>query len=126
MMKEKAKVVFFGSDAIALPSLEVLVGCDSVRLMGIVTRPDRPSGRGMRVRANPVKAWATARNLPLRQPGRPGPEEDMWLREIGCDLILVMAYGRILKRSLIEIPRHGIFNLHASLLPKYRGASPIE
>lgn len=117
-----------GSDPIALPSLEFLIeeAADQVEIAGVFTQPDRPVGRGKKVKANEIKQWALARDLPLRQPERLGPADQDWLAENGCELLLVMAYGHILRRTLLEFPPLGTYNLHASLLPKYRGASPIQ
>ncbi len=126
-MTTPVRTVFFGSDPIALPVLEWLKGAGRsvVDLVGVVTQPDRPHGRGMKLRPNAVKAWASDAGLEIRQPGKPGVEEVAWLRENDVALVLVMAYGHLLKRRLIEAPRFPMLNLHASLLPRYRGASPI-
>lgn len=120
------RVVFYGSDAIALPSLDFLAGegAASCELVGVLTQPDRPSGRGKKLRANPVKAWAAEKGLPVCEPEKPGEAEVKWARR--ADLALVMAYGHILSRSLLDAPACGTFNLHGSLLPAYRGASPAE
>ncbi|MFP6886843.1 MAG: methionyl-tRNA formyltransferase [Opitutales bacterium] len=124
----KPRVVFFGSDAIALPSLEFLYGegSPSCELVGILTQPDRPSGRGRKLRPNPVKAWASEHGIPVREPEKLGEGEASWLQEEGADLSLVIAYGHILSRQLLDAPDRGTFNLHGSLLPAYRGASPAE
>lgn len=117
-----------GSDAIALPALDYLAGdaAEAVEIAGVFTQPDRRSGRGKKLAANAIKSWAGARRLPVHQPERLGEGEVALLREWGCDLILVMAYGHILRRNVLDLPPLGTFNLHASLLPKYRGASPIQ
>ncbi|HVU39341.1 MAG TPA: methionyl-tRNA formyltransferase [Opitutales bacterium] len=120
------RVVFFGSDAIAVPAVEYLHWADNVELVAIVSQPDRPAGRGRHLHANPMAAWAVAHGVALLQPEKPGPEDAAWLRAQRLDLALVMAYGHILKRELLEVAARGLWNLHASLLPKYRGASPIE
>ncbi len=120
------RLVFLGSDAIALPALEFLRDAPGVDLIGVVSQPDRPAGRGKHLHANPVAAWARAQHLPLRQPARPGPEELEWLRAECVDAALVMAYGHILRADFLHLPPRGVWNLHASLLPAYRGASPIE
>ncbi len=120
------RLVFYVSDAIALPSLDFLLGegADSYELVGVLTQPDRPSGRGKKLRPNPVKAWAAEKGLPVREPEKPGEAEVKWARR--ADLALVMAYGHILSRSLLDAPACGTFNLHGSLLPAFRGASPAE
>ncbi|MFP4282712.1 MAG: methionyl-tRNA formyltransferase [Opitutales bacterium] len=121
------RVAFMGSDAIALPMLRSLAQTvPEVELCGVFTQPDRPSGRGQKLRPNAIKSWALEQDLPVRQPDRCGPADEDWLREAGVELLLVMAFGQILKRSLLAIPARGTFNLHASLLPKLRGASPIH
>ena len=116
-----------GSDPIALPFLRSLTETfPQLEMVGVFTQPDRPKGRGQKLQANEIKRWAQEATLPVRQPERCRAEDEKWLREQAVDLILVMAFGQILKASLIEIPRIGTFNLHASLLPKLRGASPIH
>jgi len=124
----KLKTVFMGSDPIVLPLLESLVTehSDVAELVGICAQPDRRQGRGMKLHENPVKAWAVQHGIPTRQPDKPGDEEVRWLRELSCDLLLVMAYGHMLRDNLLETPRLPTINFHASLLPKLRGASPIE
>ena len=124
----KPRVVFFGSDAIALPSLDFLhgEGSSSCELIGVMTQPDRPSGRGRKLRSNPVKVWASERGIPVREPEKPSKVEVVWLQEQGVELALVMAYGHILSQDLLNAPVRGTFNLHGSLLPAYRGASPAE
>jgi methionyl-tRNA formyltransferase len=122
------KVVFMGSDPIALPLLDWLMGEGSAaaRLLAIYTQPDRPAGRGQKVEAGPIKRWALARGLPVQQPGKPGLDERAALAALQPDVTLVMAYGHILSQEIIDTPHLGSLNLHASLLPKYRGASPIQ
>ncbi len=97
-----------------------------LQLAGIITGADKPSGRGMNLKANPVKKWALEKGISFRQPEKIGPPELDWLREIGCDLLLVMSYGHILKQELLDLPKLGAYNIHTSVLPAYRGASPIE
>lgn len=117
-----------GSDPIALPLLNHLrtEARDQVSIIGVFTQPDRPSGRGMKVAPNAIKRWAIEQSITLRQPEKCGPEDEQWLRDSSVDLVLVMAFGQLLRRSLIEIPSRGTVNFHASLLPKLRGASPIH
>jgi methionyl-tRNA formyltransferase len=99
---------------------------DNIEISAVLTQPDRRSGRGRTLQSNPIKQWAVESSVPVRDPQKPGIEEVTWLNELGVDLILVMAYGHILKQALLDAAPLGCFNLHASLLPKYRGASPIE
>jgi methionyl-tRNA formyltransferase len=124
----RLRLVFLGSDAIALPVLDWLAGPGAARseLAGIFTQPDRPAGRGQRLAANPVKAWSRGRGLPVFEPARLAEEERRQLAALSADVGLVFAYGKILGDSFIATPRLGMLNLHASLLPKYRGASPVQ
>jgi methionyl-tRNA formyltransferase len=127
MTNQIYKVAFFGSDEIALPFLEYLHNeCPFVEFGAVLTQPDRRSGRGRKMSENAIKCWALTQSIPCRSPEKPTNEECDWLREEKIDSILVMAYGHILKKSFLEVARSGCYNLHASLLPKYRGASPIE
>lgn len=121
------KIVFMGSDAIALPMLDWLAGEGSgARVVAVFTQPDRPVGRGQKVQPNAIKLWAQERGLPVHQPEKLGAAELDTLTAYGADLALVMAYGHILRDAFIQAPRLGTLNLHTSLLPKYRGASPIQ
>ncbi len=122
------KLVFMGSDAIALPALDWLVGGGKggAEFSAVYTQPDRPVGRGQKVQANAIKLWAEARGLPVFQPAKLTPKETARLAGLNADVALVMAYGHILKPYFIGTPRLGTLNLHASILPKYRGASPIQ
>lgn len=122
------KLTFLGSDPIALPLLNWIAteGSGAAEIVAVFTQPDRPAGRGQRVAANAVKAWALERGIQVRQPEKLTQAEREELARIGADLSLVMAYGHILGTKFIETPRLGTLNLHASLLPRYRGASPIQ
>jgi methionyl-tRNA formyltransferase len=121
------RTVFMGSDPIALPLLDALAVAHAgdIELVGIYTQPDRPSGRGMKLQANEIKQWALEHSLPIRQPEKLGQEDVDWLQEQRCDLLLVMAYGHILRQKLLDVPRLPPLNFHASLRPA-AGASPIE
>lgn len=119
------RVVFLGTPAFAVPSLAALAARETVTLA--VTNPDRPSGRGRTISAPPVKEVARRLGIPVFQPGKArAPESVARLRAEAPDLIVVVAYGQILPPSILEIPRHFCVNVHASLLPKYRGAAPIH
>lgn len=121
------KVVFMGSDAIALPLLNWLVGEGSgARVVAVFTQPDRPVGRGQKVQPNAIKLWAQERGIPVHQPEKLREAELATLTGYGADLALVMAYGHILRDAFSNAPRLGTLNFHTSLLPKYRGASPIQ
>lgn len=120
------RLVFMGTPEFAVPSLRVLLnGEDPV--VGVVTQPDQPAGRGMSLHAPPIKALATSHNVPVFQPTKlrvPGVLEQ--LQAWQPDLIVVAAYGKILSTSILTLPPLGCINVHASLLPKYRGAGPIQ
>ena len=120
------KTVFFGTPEFAVPTLERLLS--SVHsVVAVVTQPDRPRGRGRRVSASPVKQTAEAHGLPVLQPVRMSdPDFVAALDAASPDLAVVAAYGRLLPDRLLELPRLGMINVHASLLPKYRGAAPIH
>lgn len=122
------KLVFLGSDAIALPLLDWLAGEGSslAQVTAVFTQPDRPAGRGQTVSPNAIKTWALAHGLPVHQPELVADEARAQLARYGADVALVMAYGHILRDDFIGTPRLGTLNLHTSLLPKYRGASPIQ
>ncbi len=126
--RERARMIFMGSDPIALPLLDFIAGegSDRVELTGLMTQPDRRAGRGRQYKANAVKRWALERELPVWQPEKPGGEEVALFQELRVDIVLVMAYGHLLRRALLEAPRLGTFNFHTSLLPAFRGASPIQ
>src|SRR5215469_11081711 len=120
-------LVFCGTPAFAVPTLEKLVAAGfGVKL--VVTQPDRPSGRGMELAASPVKQSALALDLPLMQPDKIKNNEEFRsrLQQIAPEAIIVVGYGRIIPQWMIDLPPFGNINLHASLLPKYRGAAPIQ
>lgn len=117
--------VFFGTPAIAVPALEALAGVSTV--LGVVCQPDRPKGRGLQLAAPEVKLAAQRLGLPVYQPLKVRDGElAKWLQDLQPDVALVLAYGRILPPDVLAIPKHGCLNLHASLLPAYRGAAPIN
>jgi methionyl-tRNA formyltransferase len=119
-------IVFFGTPQFAVPTLQRLLNSRHT-VAGVVTQPDRPSGRGQKITDAPVKALAVARHLPVLQPDRlKPPEVAAALRAWQADLGVVAAYGRIIPEHLLSIPRLGMINVHASLLPKYRGAAPVH
>lgn len=119
------RIVFMGTPEFAIPSLERLVAHYDV--VGIVTQPDSPAGRGRRLVASPVKEMALAEGIPVFQPkSLRNPESIEQIRSWAPDVIVVAAFGQILRSSVLEIPRFGILNIHASLLPRWRGASPIQ
>ena len=114
-----------GSPQFALPTLEQLTESEH-DVVAVVTQPDRPAGRKRALRPPPVKGFALAHGLTILQPERVNAGNALdALRELAPDAIVIAAYGQILKQPFLEIPRRGVVNVHASLLPKYRGASPI-
>ncbi|MCY3915976.1 MAG: methionyl-tRNA formyltransferase [Chloroflexi bacterium] len=120
-----AKIVFMGTPAFALPSLNALMV--SHQVVGVVSQPDRRAGRRKRLRESPVKTLAREAGLPLIQPHRIRDEAAIeTLCSWAADLHVVAAYGQILPPSLLELPRYGTVNVHASLLPRWRGAAPIQ
>jgi len=118
------RAIFFGTPAIAVPALEALHEIADV--CAVVCQPDRPAGRGLTLRAPPIKQTAEALGLTVEQPKKiRTPDFAAWLKSLEADVALVMAYGRILPLAVLEAPKRGCMNLHASILPKYRGAAPI-
>ncbi|HQJ11542.1 MAG TPA: methionyl-tRNA formyltransferase, partial [Anaerolineae bacterium] len=119
------RIVFMGTPKFALPTLEKL--CDAYPVVGVVTQPDRPAGRGRRCVAPPVKQLAEAEGIPVFQPERLRTIEAIeHLRAWMPDLIVVAAFGQILPPAVLELPRFGALNVHSSLLPRWRGATPIQ
>jgi methionyl-tRNA formyltransferase len=120
------RVVFFGTPQFAVPSLEHLIE-STHDVVGVVTQPDRPRGRGHKVTDSPVKMTAVAHGLPVFQPARlRDPEVAAKLTHWAPDLGVVAAYGKILPENLLSLPPFGMINVHASLLPRYRGAAPVH
>src|SRR5262245_30640571 len=113
------RLVFLGSDAIAVPLLEWMAGAGAgvAQVVAVFTQPDRPVGRGQKVQPNAIKSWAVERGLPVFQPDRLDEDVRANLAGFGADLGLVMAYGHILREDFMGTPRLGMLNLHTSLLP---------
>jgi methionyl-tRNA formyltransferase len=121
------KIIFFGTPEFAAVSLRALLNCASAQMLAVYCQPDRPAGRGQYLRSGPVKTTALAHGLPVLQPlDFKDPAELRRLAAFQADLFVVAAYGLILPRALLDIPPLGTINAHASLLPKYRGAAPIQ
>jgi methionyl-tRNA formyltransferase len=119
------RVVFMGSPEFALPSLDALV--QNFDVIGVVTKPDRPAGRGKQLTSPPVKILADELDIPVIQPKRLSEADSMSaLKEWMPDLIVVTAFGQILRSEVLDLPRYGCINVHASLLPRWRGAAPIQ
>ncbi len=120
------RIAFAGTPDFALPALDALAASEH-RVVGVLTQPDRPAGRGRALRASPIKRRALELGIPLAQPARLASEmERAVLREWQSELLVVVAYGLILPREVLELPRLGCLNIHASLLPRWRGAAPIQ
>ncbi|PLX97213.1 MAG: methionyl-tRNA formyltransferase [Desulfuromonas sp.] len=120
------RTVFMGTPDFALSTLQGLID-SGVQLVGVYTQPDRPKGRGKKLAAPPVKELALEHNIPVFQPQKLRQEEAVkQLRALAPDLIVVVAYGQILPQSVLDIPKYGCINVHASLLPRHRGAAPIN
>jgi methionyl-tRNA formyltransferase len=121
------RLVFCGTPEFALPSLRRLIADANFQIEAVVTQPDRPRGRGHQVAASPVKEFALASGLYLYQPEKMRSESaELFLKRMAPDAVVIIAYGQIIPAHLLTIPRLGWINLHASLLPKYRGAAPIN
>lgn len=122
---KKLKAIFMGTPDFAVPCLDKLQeNCD---VIAVVTQPDRPRGRGQKLAPSPVKAFAQSHNLLVLQPEKiKTPEFEKILAALLPDVIVVVAFGQILSQRILDIPRLGCINVHASLLPRYRGAAPIH
>ncbi len=119
------RVIFMGTPDFAVPSLAALY--ETEEIICVVTQPDRPRGRGQSLKPSPVKIFAQEKNLPILQPQKiKSPESVAELKKFRADLIVVVAFGQILSQEILDLPKFGCVNVHASLLPKYRGAAPIE
>ncbi|MBR1858596.1 MAG: methionyl-tRNA formyltransferase [Selenomonadaceae bacterium] len=122
---DKLRTIFMGTPEFAVPSLAALN--DKVEIITVVTQPDRPRGRGHKLMPSPVKVWAVNHSIPELQPERIKNDEFIeQLENLKPDLIVVVAFGQILSQRILDLPKFGCINVHASLLPKYRGAAPIE
>ena len=120
-------IIFMGTPDFAAESLKAIIE-KGHNIMAVVTNPDRPKGRGMKMIATPVKEVAIEKNIPVYQPLKGRGNEDFIeaLKSLNPDVICVVAYGKILPKEILDIPKYGCINVHASLLPKYRGAAPIQ
>jgi methionyl-tRNA formyltransferase len=121
------RLIFMGTPDLARVSLEALLASSGFEVVASVTQPDRPKGRDLKLQASPVKQLSVSHGLPVFQPERMRDEQFLAaLRSFQPDLIVVAAYGRILPQGILDLPRFGCLNVHTSLLPKYRGAAPIQ
>lgn len=122
------KVIFFATPNIALKSLEALVKSDKIDVLAVVTQPDKPTGRGHKILPPPVKEFALQNGIKVFQPASLRKEFDIQqeLKALEPDFFVTFAFGQILSKEVLEIPKYATINLHASLLPLYRGANPIQ
>lgn len=122
------KVVFFGTPDFAVATLEKLLTVPEIEVLAVVTQPDKRRGRGKKLSPSPIKSVAVANNLPVWQPRRLKKDAKTLnlLREIEADFFVVVAYGQILSQKILDLPSLGCVNVHGSILPKYRGAAPIQ
>lgn len=119
-------IIFMGTPDFAVPSLEKLIESD-YNVTAVFTQPDKPKGRGHKMQFSPVKELAVANNIPVYQPKTLKDEEiQETIRELAPDMIVVVAYGKLLPKAVLDMPKYGCVNVHGSLLPKYRGAAPIQ
>ena len=126
-MKEDLKIVFMGTPDFAAESLKELIK-SNYNIVACFTNPDRPYGRGMKLKESEVKVVAKENNIPVYQPEKLRKNEEVFklLKDILPDVIVVVAYGKILPKQILDIPKYGCVNVHGSLLPKYRGAAPMQ
>jgi methionyl-tRNA formyltransferase len=123
----RLRIVFMGTPELAAVSLQALVAASEFEVVSVVTQPDQPKGRGLKLQPSPVKEIALRENLPVLQTER--AREENFIKQLAAlqsELIAVAAYGQILPKAILDLPRHGCLNVHTSLLPKYRGAAPIQ
>lgn len=127
MVERKYRTIFFGTPDFAIPSLKALLTCPQLELCAVITQPDKPVGRNRHMEAPPVKQLAETACIPVLQPVTVRtPDFENTLREYAPDIIVLVAYGKIIPDNLLAVPQFGWINVHASLLPSLRGASPIQ
>lgn len=122
------RIIYLGTPEFAVPTLEKLIAWPHADVVAVVTQPDRPAGRGRHIFAPPTKMIAEAHSIPVLQPERlsRSPDVVQAMRDLNPDILVTVAFGQILKREVLTMAPHGVLNLHGSLLPKYRGAAPIN
>src|SRR3989338_9393542 len=122
------KIVFFGTPVFAVPFLKELILDSEIDVVCVVTQPDKPSGRGVHMTPPPVKILAEEKKIPVLQPSslKTNQEIEQTLRGLDADIFVVVAYGKIIPKNILEIPSKGCLNVHPSLLPHYRGPSPLQ
>ncbi len=125
-LTSRLAVLFWGTPDFGVPALDSIAAAGH-RIVGVVTNPDRPAGRGRRLRESPIKGWAVSNEVPVLQPTSPrGSEFKRAVRKLEPDVSVVAAYGQLLRPGILALPRLGSLNIHASLLPKLRGAAPVN
>ncbi|NCU44744.1 methionyl-tRNA formyltransferase, partial [Candidatus Falkowbacteria bacterium] len=125
MAVSKIKILLAGSPQLALPAFQAILNDDRFQVVGLLTQPDQPAGRGWKLTPPPAKVWAVENNLAVWQPEK----LKTWLptlTEIAPDIVIVIAYGKLIPEALLELPEFGWINVHGSLLPKYRGAGVLS
>lgn len=122
------RIIFFGTPKIALKSLDYLIKSDKIEVLAVVTQLDKPAGRGHKIISPPIKEFALERNIPVFQPASIKKDFEMQekLKKLNPDFFVTFAFGQILSKEVLQIPKYATINLHASLLPLYRGANPIQ
>lgn len=128
MSKLPLKIIFMGTPEFAVPSLQVLYYSDLIEILSVITQPDRPAGRGGQIKISPIKELANKLSIPVFQPDQIKKDNDIinYLKNCKADAFVTVAFGQILSKEILDIPKLGTINLHASLLPKYRGPNPIQ
>ncbi len=123
----KIKIYFFASPAIALSSLKYLLDCENIEVLGVISQPDKPQGRGNKIMPTKIKSFALENNISVFTPQKIRQDNELLdlLKKNEPDFFITFAFGQILSQEVLDIPKYGTINLHASLLPKYRGANPI-
>lgn len=125
-MSEKLRIIFAGTPDFAARHLDALLSSEH-QIVGVFTQPDRPAGRGKKLMPSPVKVLAEEKGLPVYQPASLRPQDNQQLvADLNADIMVVVAYGLILPKAVLEMPRLGCINVHGSLLPRWRGAAPIQ
>ncbi|HEY9885956.1 MAG TPA: methionyl-tRNA formyltransferase [Vampirovibrionales bacterium] len=127
-LNQKLNVVFMGTPHFAIPSLKALINSDLIDVVLVITQPDKPAGRGKKIQKPPVKELAEQHNIEVQQPLKLKEDQNLInkLKELEPDLMITAAFGHIISQEIIDIPKWGIWNVHASLLPRWRGAAPIN
>jgi len=125
-MNKSIKIVFAGTPDFAVPFLKSLIDDADFEVIGVITQPDRPSGRKQLLVPSPVKTLAAEHNIAVMQPGKLDDNYAAELKQLTPDVLVVVAYGQIIPQAVLDVPTRGAINVHPSLLPKYRGASPIQ